>query len=183
MSHEKFLTSSIVVLIFRVWVFSDCALAAFGKDQRHSAQTINMNGPAEKSSVTGKVLHKSDVMTIPDTPYSQGMVLAVSEDSFPALLKHVGIVPGSQRIQFAMSNELFSSYVSTSAELKQNGNYTLELNPGNYALCVGNLGAPPPNPEAFPVYVYGCLEVSVKSGDKKSIDIFFGVGGVTHKRD
>jgi hypothetical protein len=184
MSRKKLLTASIVVLIFRVWGSSNCALAAFGKQQRQiSEETKNINEPAEKSSVTGKVLHKSDVMTIPDTPYSQGMVLAVSGESFPALLKQVGIVPGSQRIQFAMSNELFSSYVSASAELKGNGSYTLQLDPGKYALCVGNLGAPPPNPEAFPVYVYGCLNVLVKTGEERFIDIFFGIGGVTYKGD
>jgi len=84
-------------------------------------------------------------------------------------------------LKFIISNKIFSDFVVNSTTLQKDGSYSLCLDPGLYALCVGNLGVLSPNHEVFPVDINGCFEVTVRSGEERSTDIFLGEGGVTFK--
>ena len=136
---------------------------------------MNKNELRDKAYISGKVIHKSDVMTIPDSPYSSGLILAVSSESLMSLLDHAE-TPNLESTQ--LNKELFSNYIASSTSLEKDGNYSLYLKPGSYSLCACNLGASHPDPEAFPIYIYSCLDIVVKGGESHSVDIFFGMGGM-----
>lgn len=178
------LTLLLVILYISVFVFlfsfSNYAGQVPWKTNKQISEQecMSKNKPLNKAHISGKVIHKSDVMTIPDNPYSSGLVLAVPSESLASLLDHT---KAHDLESTELTKELFSNYVVSSVTLEEDGYYSLYLKPGGYSLCACNLGASHPDPKAFPIYIYSCLEIVVKGGEKRSVDIFFGMGGI-HKR-
>lgn len=130
--------------------------------------------------VTGTVIHASDVASIPDTPYGSGAVVAVPATRWHDLSARIGLnEPPLRHAQFTLPRAAFDELVADSAGIRDDGTYELDLIPGRYIICVGNLGAPPPAPEVYPVVVGGCLEVRVPEGPRHRLDILFGEGGAT----
>lgn len=138
---------------------------------------INTHG---KGIISGQVISKSDIMTRSDSPYSRGLVLAISSNSMKSLLDSAGVVLDERKLQFArfkINRELFSTYDIASVALEsKEGRYSFNLNPGNYNLCIANLMSSAP--KNFPIHVFGCVEISIEPGTRHYLNIFFGEGGV-----
>lgn len=143
--------------------------------------SMSLTKRTEQGVVSGQVMHQSDVMTIRNSPYTSGVVLAIPLYRMGSLMKKVERNPGLNANQFSMAEEAFSTHVVASIELGTNGWYSLALSPGDYSLCVGNLGESRSNPGLPPVYIYGCFKLKIKAGDKQSINISYGLGGVFFK--
>ena len=145
---------------------------------RNSEQTNISKSPEGKAQLSGKVMHKSDVATIPDFPYSAGAVLAIPAERWDELMSRVGLHGALQYVQFAIGRGTFDEFVVAATTIDSDGSYRLSLRPSHYVICVGNLTGPPPDPEAYPVSINGCLGPVMVEGNRKSIEISFGEGGV-----
>jgi len=135
---------------------------------------------AEKSSISGRVIIKSDVQTIPDTRAGGGLVVAIPSGEFTLLLDEAEIEnwEGSLRsARLRICKELFEAHTQASAKLQPDGSYCLPLPPGSSVVCLANLGET--RPELFPVNVQGCLEIVIYEGQRYNLNIYFGLGGVT----
>ena len=144
-----------------------------------SPSPIECDG-ATNSSISGRVIIKSDVQTIPDSSPGSGLVVAIPSGEFALLLDEAEIEnwEGSLRsARFRISEEVFAARTETSAKLQPDGSYCLPLPPGGYVVCLANLGEI--HPELFPIDVKGCLDIVIYEGEKSNRDIFFGLGGVT----
>jgi len=123
---------------------------------------------------------KSDVSSIPDIPFRQGMVLVVKAKDFSSLLEEAELVNAGNGVlrltRFRMSKQVFYTYVQNSSVVGEKGAYKLELASGGYLMCLAKRSKA--RAEKFPLNVEGCFRLKVKEGDKHFIDIVIGVGGV-----
>lgn len=133
--------------------------------------------------MVGKVIHKSDVQTIPNSSYSSGQVLAITSDNFVKLtdIENTGFSVEEQmpqHFQFSISEELFTKFVESSISIGNDGSYSSNLTPGTYTLCLGNLNNP--NSQEFPISILGCVDnVQIHSNERLYLDLYFGEGGLT----
>lgn len=134
-----------------------------------------------EESIRGQAMRKSDVVQDPNTPIDEAFLLAIPSEEFDLLLEEAGLSRAStNRLMslLVLTEELFEKYVEASATSQQNGEYELKVPPGNYFLCLANLGLPR-QPEVFPADVYGCIEITVPESTQLIQDIFWGEAGVT----
>ncbi|NIQ01464.1 MAG: hypothetical protein GWO19_13635 [Nitrospinaceae bacterium] len=134
----------------------------------------------EKTRLRGRVLHLSDVETIPSFPYASGTVLAIPQAKWPVLARRLDLQGRPEHLRFSLRREDYRETVAAAAPIGQNGEYEMKPDPGRYVVCLGNLTGAPPDPETVPVSVFGCVEpVDIVSGRDEKLDLFFGEGGVT----
>jgi hypothetical protein len=118
-------------------------------------------------------------MTVPDVPATMGTILAISAEKWGELAEKVGPAAGvPQSAQFGFRQE-WVDYIGGRTEVDAEGRWSLELDPGEYVFCVGNLAGPPPDPESVPVSVLGCLAPLDVSAGQTALDIHVGDIGVT----
>lgn len=143
--------------------------------------TIPPGGIDPKANLIGRAMTKSDVATEPDRPLRETLVLAIPSTDLDPLLAAIGMADDRAkelgRLGFRLSEDLFQSYVEASAATGQNGWYALEVPPGDYILCLANLGSSDAV-KKLPANVYGCIEVSVSEGERVTQDLFWSMGGV-----
>lgn len=129
-----------------------------------SPSSTSTTPPSEVVIVGGRLLAKSDVQTIPETPYDSGRVLAVPMGSRAELERLLGveITPGhgpttSVRLSAAAAELGHSSRVAS------DGAFTVTLpSAGDYLWLALNLGsASHPDPLAVPAFVYGWAAAEV----------------------
>ena len=137
-------------------------------------------GEREGVKVRGRVRSKSDISLFSGGPLGGVLVLAIPSDKVDPLLEEVGLPKGVNTLLEALelpvlSADLLKKYVEDSMVSKQNGRYALRVPPGNYVLCLANIG----RSEVLPAYVNGCFEVIVLEGKQLRQDIFWGIAGVT----
>lgn len=135
-----------------------------------------IRGQAEQVRVSGVVMARSDVRSVPDTPYSSGIVIVVAHQEMARLLSRVGggssgSVPTPPPLR--VTDELQREFVVTSSLLQSDGYYSVSLNPGDYYFGVGNLGRSHLDPAALPTRVYGWVSAHVAAGKTRTIDIFY----------
>ena len=134
-----------------------------------------------EGSIRGRVRRKSDVISLfGGGPIGGALVLAIPSDKVDPLLGEVGLPKGVLTLPEApelpvLSADHLRKYVEASAISQRNGKYALWVPPGNYLLCLANLG----RSEMVPAYVGGCIEVTVLEGKQLRQDIFWGEAGVT----
>lgn len=175
MIFKSVLKGVAIVLVLSVLVAY--GVATMQETDKHSPE---QNKSPNTAHLTGRVFTKSDVATIPDTPFSNGLVVVIPSEKWGALLHRAGITPGpKRRTQFSMNKDLFSDHVVVSAALKNDGSYSIYLDAGSYVLCVGKRGESGKEAGTMPVFVYGCLDLVVQAGGERVIDVFFGIAGVT----
>lgn len=127
---------------------------------------------ATDGNVRGRVWFRSDVQSIPDSPFAQALVIAFREDRFALLRSELGQPPA----RFLISEEMLARFAAKEAGSDSAGAYSLQIPPGNYWVCVGD----PPREQKFPVYVYGCLRITVPQNQGRERDLFVeGWGRVT----
>lgn len=125
--------------------------------------------------VRGHVFHKSDVATIPDSPYSSGAVLVLSGSGWERRLPAGQGDPRQPGAGALLQEEVFADVVSAWQALDEDGKFLFELPAGEHGICVANLGEPHAPP---PALVHGCTAVHVAAGDVVSIAFGFGEGGL-----
>ncbi len=136
--------------------------------------------PPNEALISGQVIHKSDVQTIPDTPATEGTILAFSSDNFQQFLAEAKLEEDYNesnlwRIQAGVSDEIVSKYKVASSPLDSEGRFSMSTEAGNYFICLTNSGKFPV--EADWVFV-GCKEVQVQEGQKTDLDITSVFGGI-----
>ena len=135
----------------------------------------------EEVNIQGRVKRKSDVISLfGGGPIGGALVIAIRSDKVDPLLEEVGLPKGVLTFPEApelpvLSADHLRKYVEASAISQRNGKYALRVPPGNYLLCLANLG----RSEMVPAYVGGCIEVTVLEGKQLRQDIFWGEAGVT----
>lgn len=137
--------------------------------------------PPEKAIVTGQVIHKSDIMTIPDFP-EEGTILAISSDDFDSFLVEAGFADEFVKselwhFQGAVLDEIASKYFIASATLNSEGRFSMSLNRGTYILCLTNTRKQ--SPGELPVRFQGCLETEVQQGQELELNITSAFGGIS----
>ena len=156
-------------------------LAMFLVSCRRTVAIPLLEGERELVNIRGQAMRKSDVVQDPNTPINEAFLLAIPSEEFDLLLEEAGLsrAPTNRLMSLlVLTEELFEKYVEASATSQQNGDYELQVPPGNYFLCLANLGLPR-QPEVFPADVYGCSEITVPEGTQLIQDIFWGEAGVT----
>jgi len=172
-SANSFLISAVVAAFALLTVvLSSCRLT----------ETVPLvEGEGEEVNIRGQAMRKSDVVQDPNTPIDEAFLLAIPSEEFDLLLEEAGLSRASTNRLMSLlllTEELFEKYVEASATSQQDGEYELKVPPGNYILCLANLGLPR-QPEVFPADVYGCIDITVPEGTQFSQDIFWGEAGVT----
>ncbi len=129
--------------------------------------------------IAGSVVLVSDVMNMPDMPASMGTVVAIGSERWRELSDAIGpaaIEP--QRAQFGFRKE-WTDFIEARGEIDDQGRWSLELDPGDYVLCIGNLAGPAPAPESHPISVTGCLAPLNVSAGITTLDLYVGELGLT----
>lgn len=139
------------------------------------ASTSAAVGP--KGGVTGFVYHQSDVQTMPDTPYTRGLVIGIDVAAWNTLRERLGLTGELSRNHFNLSSELYETAIAARADIGENGRYHLQLPPGDHILCLGNLPVPPVDQSRYPVAVNGCTRAAVPKAGLR-LDFYVGIGGV-----
>ena len=172
-SANSFLIAAVVAaFVLLPVVLSSCRLT----------ETVPLlEGEGEGVNIRGQAMRKSDVVQDPNTPIDEALLLAIPSEEFDLLLEEAGLSRAStNRLTslLVLTEESFEMHVEASATSQQNGDYDLKVPPGNYFLCLANLGLPR-QLETFPADVYGCIEITVPEGTNLLQDIFWGEGGAT----
>ena len=175
---NSFLIAAVTaVLVLLVMVLASC---------RGTVSSPLLEGKREESSIHGRVFHKSDnpsilqlLLPFVRSPFDHGLVVAIPSDSYASLADELDfIAEGLNLDSFVIAEKLLAAHGGTSTPVQRDGRYLLVVLPGDYVVCLANLGLPPP-PEVFPTRVAGCVEVTVPEGEQVNQDLFFGIGGVT----
>lgn len=141
----------------------------------------------KKSGIYGGVFHKTDHPTVFElllpfwrSPFHSGLIVVTPSDSFTHLADTINIFldSGLYVAGFQIDKDVLVAYKGMSVSVGKNGRYLLSVPPGNYMLCLANVGLPPPE-EDFPARVSGCIEVTVHEDKWTKQDIFFGRAGIT----
>ena len=136
----------------------------------------NMSSGKGVPGIEGIVRHESDVSTIPNMAYNNGVVLALSHSNWQLLVAELNLNQ-ALRSQFNLSRSHYESRLSGVMPLSIDGTYKLELSLGDYVVCVGNLGSVPTDQLKYPVAINGCFEVSIPEF-RLEVDIYYGIGGI-----
>jgi hypothetical protein len=110
------------------------------------------------NEISGSIFYDSDTPDVENIPYTSGLVLAIKSTQWTELSKalHIDIEMNATNIQLPLSHELFDRYVAAVADLNDSGIYKLELDPGHYVFCSGNLGSQPSEPNLYRLVINGC---------------------------
>lgn len=123
-----------------------------------------LSEPSSEIVVTGRLLAKSDVQTIPETPYDSGRVLAVSMEARAELERLLGveITPGHGPVS-SVRISAEGVALGRSATVTSDGAFTVTLpTTGDYLWIALNVGsASHPDPLALPAFVYGWAATEV----------------------
>ncbi len=136
----------------------------------------NMSSKNNVPGIEGVVRHESDVSTIPNMAYKNGIVLAFSRSTWQLLVTELNLNQ-TLRSQFNLSRNDYESRLSGAVSLSIDGAYKLELSPGDYVVCVGNLGSTPADQVKYPVAINGCFETFIPDF-RLEVDIYYGIGGI-----
>jgi len=137
----------------------------------------------ELTTISGRVMSKSDVQTIPDSPIN-GWVIALSRVNFDEITRDTGFTDTEKnndfllRSSFDISEEQFQKFVAANTISSAQGAFELSLTQGDYLLCLANLFTVNP-PGTFPANIIGCIELHVQERKKVKQNIFWGEAGVT----
>lgn len=127
---------------------------------------------ATDGNVRGRVWHKSDVGGEPDAP-ARALVLALRPEHLDQLRSEIG----ARHFGFSLSEQLFARFVESEATSDTTGAYSLQVQAGGYWLCLANVDQVP-REKKFPVFVSGCILVSIPEGTALEQNISIGEGGV-----
>lgn len=173
-----------IFLFFGLVLFSISQLLIWVPDFILGEPTLTI--PARETggiTISGRVLRKSDVMTVPHRPLPGVLVLAISWENVDQLLDDAGATDPlnanlARLFPFLLPHDAVAAYVKSSATTDGNGAYTVRVSAGEYATCLANIGSQP-QPSDAPVRVFGCIKVAVTEGNSVKQDIWWGIGGVT----
>ena len=113
-------------------------------DGAQKQQTTLQAEATKNTGINGHVYHKSDVSTESDMPYNSGIVLAFYAESWPLLLQQLNIDPAQALRHFNLPRAQYDAVSAMTAQIGTEGGYGLSVVPGQYLLCVGNLGGVSP---------------------------------------
>lgn len=132
-------------------------------------------GPGVPSGITGQVVAASDVAGQPDVPLADQLVLAIPTESAPRLLglDPAGLTQENLRFLHTTIDSPESQITTTLTD--NDGNYSLELPPDEYVICLADADSPP---AGFPVNTRGCGPVTVTSAELQRVDISSGFGEI-----
>lgn len=130
------------------------------------------------SGLSGRVLVRSDVQSIPDRPFMAG-VLAVPADRGQAFLAALGTEDETQppeRLDVPLTPEAEALLVAHT-ESTEDGAYTLDIEPGTYWVCLSGIGDTADPQDAAPALVNGCARLDFQGAEPT--DLYWGEAGVT----
>ncbi len=134
--------------------------------------------PENQPGIAGKIIGKSDVMGQPDYPL-RGVVFMVAPEKMKTLLAQIGAEAKytlHPMLSYSFTEESFQQFARSHALAETNGNYYLEVPPGDWWLCLGNIGTSQ-TALTFPIELNGCGLVKVEAGKPLNKDITWGEGG------
>jgi hypothetical protein len=132
-------------------------------------------GPGGPSGITGQVVSASDVGGQPDVPLADQLVLAIPVESAPRLLGLNLADLTQENLRFLHTTIVSQESQITTTLTDNQGNYTLQLPPDEYVICLADAESPP---AGFPVNTRGCGRVTVPSGQLLRVDISSGFGEI-----
>lgn len=137
------------------------------------------NGSTSSPGLSGRVITKSDVATIPDLPL-EALVLTIPYESVASFLAALDAeVEGDPaHLGLVVPEALFEEYVAAHARSSADGAYALDVGAGRYWVCLADIGGGGPAAPS-PTYVNGCVDITVPEGERSAQDIYWGEAGVT----
>jgi len=131
-----------------------------------------------QAGIAGKLIGQSDVMGQPDA-FLPGVVFVVAPQKMEALLLQIGAEPSRPLhpiLSHSFSEEDFQRTATLVDLIEKEGDYHLDVPPGDWWLCLGNVGSLS-STLTFPLYLNGCGMVKVEAGKLLKKDITWGEGG------
>ncbi len=132
-------------------------------------------------SVSGYVMSKSDVATIPDSPL-ETLVFVIHSASFDLLLEEAGAARPTEgdygKLGLSFPPDLLDKYVVASAISRPDGQYGLQVPVGTYLLCVADPSSAMQT-TIQSIYVLGCVKVAVSSDMSVTQKLYVQFGWVT----
>jgi hypothetical protein len=107
---------------------------------------------------------QSDVSGMPDVPYESGVVVLVPAPVMPELraaAEPVDAASGEPVGWLQMTEELHERFGAVTATIEPDGRFCLDVRPGDYYVCVGDLGRSYATPEEFPHLIHGWVLTTV----------------------
>lgn len=131
----------------------------------------------KRVTISGKVMHISDVTTVPDSPYRKGFVIIIKKQDFLTFLLENGQEKQVRHnsLQFAVIKKNAQKYHKT--DIGRDGNYKFNISKGSYYLCLANLSKPPV-PDKYPLVISGCTKVKDFLKSTSDVNIGLSLGGV-----
>lgn len=132
--------------------------------------------------VTGTLFSVSDVEGVPNIPMA-GLITFFPQEQFTELRSALNLPSDLlmlHRYAFTLSIEHINTYNATAVATGDNGSFSVDLEPGGYVACLGNLGADAPR--GLPAAMSGCTALTVGDSARAQVELGFGESGVSLER-
>lgn len=130
------------------------------------------------SSLSGRVVTRSEVLGAPDTPIGVGTVIAVADEHTDELWTLIGMAPPPAErlacLEFHIERPALERLSAATAPINLDGTFDLGLPPGPHLLCLSGITA---NPAVGGLEVVGCV-YGVVPPESAVWSLSYGNGGV-----
>ena len=142
------------------------------RTDRPSRQVESSDSALGNNGIRGRVLSKSDVIGIPDSPLEMRMVIVITQEGLDDLLRDQGhpIDEGTDLSLLGIAlpqRELEAEAIAVSLS-NSDGEYEMTVPPGSYALCLGEQE----EDSARAIYLYGCVVIVVVENVFQEVDVY-----------